>query len=624
MPTDKPRFRRDLEAVPVEADGERYVEVRDSGTGKSFLFYDFEYRVALAFDGLALDKVIPWVKLSAGLELRVDQLQAFAASLEEMGFLEGEPGPAPMVPAQAEQAAGGSNAAASAETAADGLEAVASADAVPSLPPRGEADLAEAAVAEPAPVEHSEVKALERIATVAEEAAMATEEPPSPDEVVAEEEAVVSDPTPWLQPTELSSPLAEPEPELEPPAEVIADATKPSDDGVPPDAAPPANIAMDSTAFPVLPVPARAPTPESPSGPPPWTTPRPLMTPVPVTFGPILEHPSARRRLRRSLVLFGSLGILAAAAILALVLPFLFSTQEAPRQRVRVLTASPGSVFRYFDGAGVVQAVPGLTLKFPASGKITRIASTGSAVAAGDIAAAVESARPLLEQLTRQRERLAFYQQIAEAMRQVGNTKEEERQAAKVELRNTKIAKTLRALSDFAVVVDTPGVVDATFAREGDTVEAGNPALRLRSAGVRATFELTRQQTAQVRGLGFCQVEVDGYLFECVQTQEGNDETHASVEIASVPPSQLGKPAHLARARFEGAFVLPLAALVHAGSRDEVFVVSLQSRVETRPVAVAERDTSEAIVVQGLDTGDHVIVEVGPGLHAGTQVSVVR
>src|ERR1039458_7465099 len=78
MSLEKPRFRRDLEAVPLEADGERYVEVRDVAAGWSYCFYDFEYRVALALDGLPLDKVTPRVKLSTGLELQVDQLRAFA------------------------------------------------------------------------------------------------------------------------------------------------------------------------------------------------------------------------------------------------------------------------------------------------------------------------------------------------------------------------------------------------------------------------------------------------------------------------------------------------------------------------------------------------------------------
>jgi hypothetical protein len=290
---------------------------------------------------------------------------------------------------------------------------------------------------------------------------------------------------------------------------------------------------------------------------------------------------------------------------------------------VRTLAAAPGTIFRYFDGAGVVKAVPGLTLKFPASGKVIRMASAGSTVAAGDIAAAVEAARPLQEQLTRQRERLAYYQQMAEAMHQVGNTQEEEKQAAKVELQNEKIAKTLRALADAAVVVDAPGLVEETFAHEGDAVAAGSPALRLHAAGLRAAFEFPRQQTASARRLGFCQVEAEGYVFDCVLIQENTDETHVDVEIAAVPPSLAGKTAHLARARFEGASVVPLAAIVRTGSRDEVLVVSRQSRIEPRAVTVAERDASEAIVVQGLDAGDNVVQEAAPGLRAGVQVVVL-
>ena len=569
MSLDKPRFRRDLEAVPVETDGERYVDVRDPRTGGSFLFYDFEYRVALAFDGLDLDKVIPWVKLSTGLELQVDQLQAFAASLEGMGFLEDEAGRAP----------------------ADGAESASPPEVVS---PESEASAPIAPPTEPV-AESAPAKSGEAVADTSE-----------PSRTVAAEAAYEPAPSPAEEP------------------KAVAVGATPSADGPAPEVDPPANTATDSTAFPVLPA-LRSPAPEAApaSLPTLWNTPRPLMTPTPVTFGPILEQPMSRRRLRRSLILFGSLGVLAAAAVLALALPFLFSPPEPERPRVRAPAVAPQTIFRYFDSSGVVQAVPGAMLKFPAAGKVTRMASVGSPVVAGDIAASVESARPLQQELTRQRERLAFYQQMAEAMRQVGNTKEEERQVAKVELRSARIGKTLRALADVAVVVNAPGDVEETFAREGETVEAGRPALRLRSAGFRVTFELPRQQTALVRRLGFCQVEVEGYVFDCTQLQEGTDETHASVEVASIPASLLGKAAHLARARFEGAFAAPLAAIVRTGSRDEVFVVSPQSRAELRPVTVAERDATEVVVVQGLDAGDRVVVDVAPGLRPGAQVALV-
>jgi hypothetical protein len=659
MSLEKPRFRRDLEAAPVEADGERYVEVRDLGTGKSFFFYDFEYRVALAFDGLALDKVIPWVKLSTGLELTVDQLQSFAARLEEMGFLEGKAGPAPAPealapPSPPDEVAlpsdppsevppapnvavgeGAANAPDSNQMVAEKTETVEEVDAVE------EVEAAEEASAPASSPAESSRASAESGAPLAEPGALQAEPsspPPKPSPELAEARAQPAEPgasptAPSAQvaevnrsPTEPSVPLLESSPvAVAPRAEVIAVAAPKIEESAARETGSPPNAASDSSAFPVLPAPAsRAPASEvaPPSAPPPWATTRPLMTPVPVTFGPIVEPSSTRRRLRRSLILFGSLGVLAAAAILALVLPFLFAPPEPPRPRVRTLTAAPGTILRYFDSAGVVQSLPGLTLKFPAAGKVTRMAGVGSTVAVGDIAAAVEIARPLQDQLTRLRERLAFYQQMTEAMHQVGNSKEEERNAAKAELRNERIAKTLRALADVAVVVDAPGVVEETFAREGDTVEAGGPAMRLRSAGFRATFEFSRQQAAQARRLGFCQVESDGYVFDCAQIQDGGDETHLGVEIASLPQSLLGKAAHLARARFEGAFVVPLTAVVRTGSRNEALLVSQQSRIEPRPVTIVESDATEAIVVQGLDAGDHVVVENVPGLRVGAPVSV--
>ena len=75
----------------------------------------------------------------------------------------------------------------------------------------------------------------------------------------------------------------------------------------------------DLAAFPVLPMarPALVDVPPV-AAPPPWTTPRPLMTPVP--SGPSLlgDQTSERRRIRRSLIVFGTLGVLAAAALLAI------------------------------------------------------------------------------------------------------------------------------------------------------------------------------------------------------------------------------------------------------------------------------------------------------------------
>jgi hypothetical protein len=379
--------------------------------------------------------------------------------------------------------------------------------------------------------------------------------------------------------------------------------------------------ALDSTAFPVLPVNRSTPAEAAPpSAPPAWTTPRPITTPRPVTLGPLVDRPSVRRRTRRSLALFGTLGVLAAAALLAVVLPFVFSARQTPPVRVRTQTVALGTVYRYFEGGAPIVAVPGPVLKFPVAGKVSRVAGKGTVIAPGDVVAAVEAARGLQTQLVHQRERLAYYQQMAEAMHQVGNSKEEERQLATVEARKVAIAKTLSELAAVAVIAGAPGEVEESLVHEGDAVDKDGPAVRLRSPGFRATLELARSQASAARRLGFCQVEVEGYLLDCVLAPATGDETHVAVDLASVPPALVGKPAHLARARYSGATVLPVAALHTSASHVGAFVVPVSARLELRPVVVADRDEVEAIVVQGLDGGDKVVVEPASGLRPGMLV----
>ncbi len=395
-------------------------------------------------------------------------------------------------------------------------------------------------------------------------------------------------------------------------------------------AAPPARH-LDSTAFPVLPtpppvsVPSRPPVSVTPVvlmplvvTPPPRVVAPPYVTPSPATLGPV--PPAIRRRQRRSLLLFGSLGVLTAAAVLAIVLPFFFPPRGPSRARVRTLAVAPGPIVRYFASTGTVAPLPGPVLKFPSAGRVLRVAKPGTVVVAGDILAAVEAARPLLGQLAQQRERLAFSQQMAEGLRQAGNASEADRQAAKVEERKARIAKTLRALSELAVVAARSGTVEEAFTREGESVEGGSLALRLGSSGHRATFDLPGAQAAEARRLGFCQVGIDGHLFDCTPSTDRAEDGRVSVELPVLPAALVGRPARLARARWGGAVVLPASAIQNAGRRPQVLAVSPSGRVEVRPVTVAEQGATEAIVTQGLDAGDRVIVAPPGNLRPGASV----
>jgi hypothetical protein len=690
MSLDKPRFRRDLEARQVLVDGQAYIEVRDVAAGTAFLLYDFEYQVALAFDGLPLEKVIPWVKLATGLALQADQLREFASHLDELGFLERET-PAPAT-SEAPTAPAGESAPtsteASAEVAAPEPDApvavqvsaeVASVVGEEKTDASAESPATPTANAPPAPMTAPPTEEPRMVPSPSIDAAPVTAAseivespsaspeprettpglgehigPPDPDTVVMHPSEVVGETPPPVSIVEVSTDksfaVAEAADKVEPaaefpavPPETAAEKAGASDDetddgcigdegeaiadAIMRKAGPPTEAATEPEDGPVFPVlPLNRPTPDAaPAAPPPWTTPRPLVTPRPATLGPtLIETASARRRTRRSLVVFGTLGVLAAAAVLALALPFLFSARRPTPVDVRTLTVAPGTVYRYFEGSAPIAEMPGPTLKFPAGGKVGRIVAKGSAVAVGDVVAAVDAAKGLQNQLVRQRERIAYYQQMAEAMHQVGNAKEEERQLAKVEARNAAIAKTLHELASLAVVATAAGEVEEVLAREGQSVDADGPAVRLRSPGFRASFDLPRTQAAQARRLGFCQVEVEGYLLDCTPASSNADDAHVSVDLAAVPAALVGKLAHLARARYSSATVLPVVALQVSGPRVTVFVVSPNARLEARPVVVADRDEVEAIVVQGLDVGDKVVVDPALGLRAGMSVAAGR
>src|SRR3954465_3083119 len=88
MAEERPRFRRDLVATPLEADGVSYVETTDPRTGTAFRFYAVEHAVAEAFDGRPLPEVITGARERSGLPLTVEQLREFAQRLTELGFLD--------------------------------------------------------------------------------------------------------------------------------------------------------------------------------------------------------------------------------------------------------------------------------------------------------------------------------------------------------------------------------------------------------------------------------------------------------------------------------------------------------------------------------------------------------
>jgi hypothetical protein len=362
---------------------------------------------------------------------------------------------------------------------------------------------------------------------------------------------------------------------------------------------------------------ARTPTPgPRPTGtPPPIPTSRPFVTPPPLRAARVRGGPW---------VLYALFGTLAALAVGVLVVPLALKPRPLIPVPVRVLRAKPTGVLRWFDVTASAELVPGQVLKFPAGGKVVRLISPELAFRPGDVVAATDAARLALAELTRQQEQLAFLKQIMEGLRASRDEKVVASAEANVVAKAERVERALAALSRVAVVAKAPGRVEAPFVIVGQNVEAGAPAVRLRSTGWRATFELPRAQVTLVRRQGFCQAEIERRLVACSLASDGGDETHVVVALAPEAVTAAGQMVRLARSRLADAFLVPASALSHVGASDRVFVVAPTGRAEMRSVTVVDRTPTDAIITQGLDPGDAVVLESSQPIGAGAQVRITE
>jgi multidrug efflux pump subunit AcrA (membrane-fusion protein) len=272
---------------------------------------------------------------------------------------------------------------------------------------------------------------------------------------------------------------------------------------------------------------------------------------------------------------------------------------------------SAGSTYRWFDATGTVKPAGERTLNFTAGGKVLKVLGQGATFHPGDVIAEVEGNAPKWKAaLEHNRQRLAYYEEHLQKMT-VANKRSEMRQSElKIAEKKRLIAEAEAALAQQGLTASSTGEVAEALVKPGDTVKAGAPAVRIKGNDLRAELELSREDAERMRHLGFCHVEIGGKPFECSLSPEGGDETHVFIDLPAEPEVTAGKPVRLARARFDGVFVLPATALAPTKGADRRVYVVKDGKVESYAVVLADQSPTEIVVSQGLEPGSAVVVEV--------------
>ena len=602
MALTRPRFRRDLIAVPTEVDGIAYVDVSDPKGGEPFRFYDFEYKVALAFDGLSFDRVVPWVRFSAGLELSEDQLREFAEELGRRGFLEEREGLTPQVeipaPPPTQTLAFAPPPAPKEGTSSLASPPLTEADAGPPTPEDVEENVNEFAFeptvaservrseAKPDPPVDPPPEAAPEApeeAVVPPEAALPEAAPEAPEEAVVPPEATLQETAPEapeeaVVPPEAALSEAAPEaPQAEPAPPEVAPAESPAGMSLAEEmlvVASPVPPTMDEKAIEeakraaemaklwdpepeedgteeggLPPIEDSPPAPTQSEGEvalPAWMSavpsPPAIMTPAPVTFGPALsaEAPSVMtiRRRRRSFLFFATMGGVAGTLVFVLAWQLLSPEKTIPLPRVKTLKVEPATVRRFYPIPAEVTRAEGKVFTMPAAGKLYRIPTVGAHIVPGDVIGQTDKAKAKIAQLARLRERLAYNTQLRDTMQAEGNTAEVAVQEGKIAERTAQIDKLLQSLSNLVPVADAGGEVAAVLATEGASLAAGAPVVRLRSAGFHARFPLTRPEVNRTKRERLCSLWIGERLIDC--TLLPGSETDAFV-VAEVAAAKAGK-----------------------------------------------------------------------------------
>jgi multidrug efflux pump subunit AcrA (membrane-fusion protein) len=306
----------------------------------------------------------------------------------------------------------------------------------------------------------------------------------------------------------------------------------------------------------------------------------------------------------------------------ALVAAWRFLGATARPLSVHTVVPAPASVHRWFDTYGTVRGIGAVELTATHGGRVVDVRPAGARFDAGAALVVFDGGRRVLAELRHVEERLAYYEKRREEMRAKHDRPEARQAEIKIAEKRRLIAAARAKLDEHAVVATTSGQVVAPLVSPGDDVAPGEAVLRIDGQQLQAVFDLSPEDAQRARALTFCRAELEGQgEVDCELANDGPEAGPVTVVLPSDAQPHPGQRVRLARARFDGVFTVPASAVVQVGRSERIFVAAPTGRAEARAVAVADRGPHDAIVTQGLDVGDAVIVDAPRSLRPNAPVA---
>jgi hypothetical protein len=348
--------------------------------------------------------------------------------------------------------------------------------------------------------------------------------------------------------------------------------------------------------------------------------------PAPSSLPPLAETPASTGRLptpappiqppasrSNASTFFLVVAVLILAAAAAMYFKFINGTTA----KVRVLLAAPREVVQLYEPSAVIKKAEGQTLAFGEAGKVSDVVAPGTEARAGMPLASLEAFAKIEKDLADVRDRLNYYEKVVNAAKARNDE-------AGVRAAEAKVAEKRKVLSVLDVraakvrlVAPGPGTVAQVLVEAGGEVKAGDPVVKLADKRLTAEFELSVAEAAQLKpGAGVAVQAAADSTPPMVARVAKVDGRTITVELADDSGAKAGDPVRLVKARVKDAVQVPLAAVVKREGNDVVYLLS-EGAVHEKPVTVAQRTATDALITHGIAAGDQVVTTGAEGLRDG-------
>ena len=316
-------------------------------------------------------------------------------------------------------------------------------------------------------------------------------------------------------------------------------------------------------------------------------------------------------------VVFVVLALIAAALYYFLVM----QKPPLPPQSVGVSIsiAKPEDVARSFPTAAVVKKGEPQPLKIDADGTVAKVVAENTEVQPNTVLVQLDTQTKFSKELIDLRDRLSFYQKKLDSPKNKGKQDVLRDAQQKITEKQQRLEQVETLVKKSQLVAPRPGAVSKVMVKVGQAVTAGTEVVSLSDKALAAEIKIPAIEAQGMKVGQDAQLAGSGGPVTARVASLRTEGDYAMVQFL-LPENATAKPGDelkLQRAALSQVVRMPAAALVD-GSK--VFVMR-DGKAASLPVTVADRD-GDAVLLQGLPSGEQVIVKHPTELHDGVAVSV--